>query len=152
VQRAGRSLFGCPKLIGENRNALLASDPDLGDFAYAAEVIEALELRAKTSNRDRIRHVLCVVQVQANQNLLARSITHDTVCWTIATAGVVCATTMAYEYDVFLSYLREKPCGTWVTEHFLPYFRHQLGNALAHSASIFLDRTEIHAARNGQCD
>ena len=55
---------------------------------------------------------------------------------------------MAYDYDVFLSYLHEKPCGTWVSEHFLPYFRHQLGNALGgRQASIFYDRTGIHTGQ-----
>ena len=54
---------------------------------------------------------------------------------------------MAYQYDVFLSYLHEKPCGTWVSEHLLPYFHHQLGNALARPASIFFDRTGIHTGQ-----
>ncbi len=51
---------------------------------------------------------------------------------------------MGYEHDVFLSYLHEKPSGTWVTQHFLPYFQHQLGNALARRANLFIDRTGIH--------
>jgi hypothetical protein len=51
---------------------------------------------------------------------------------------------MGYEYDVFLSYLHEKPSGTWVVQHFLPYFQHQLGNALARRAALFIDRTGIH--------
>jgi hypothetical protein len=55
---------------------------------------------------------------------------------------------MDYEYDVFLSYIHEKPCGTWVAEHFLPYFRPQLGNALGgRPASIFYDRTGIHTGQ-----
>jgi len=55
---------------------------------------------------------------------------------------------MAYQYDVFLSYLHEKPCGTWVSEHFLQYFRHQLGNALGgRQTSIFFDRTGIHTGQ-----
>jgi TIR domain len=55
---------------------------------------------------------------------------------------------MGYQYDVFLSYLHERPCGTWVAEHFLPYFRHQLGNALGGTpASIFFDRTGIHTGQ-----
>lgn len=52
-----------------------------------------------------------------------------------------------YQYDVFLSYLHEKPCGTWVIEHFLPYFQHQLGNALNRKASVFFDRTGIHSGQ-----
>lgn len=52
-----------------------------------------------------------------------------------------------YRYDVFLSYLHEKPCGTWVIEHFLPYFQPQLGNALNRKASIFFDRTGIHSGQ-----
>jgi hypothetical protein len=55
---------------------------------------------------------------------------------------------MPYENDVFLSYLTEKPCGTWVHEHFLPYFRHQLGNALNRRAEIFVDREGIHSGQN----
>ena len=54
---------------------------------------------------------------------------------------------MAYENDVFLSYLTEKPCGTWVHEHFLPYFKHQLGNALNRQAEIFVDREGIHSGQ-----
>lgn len=49
-----------------------------------------------------------------------------------------------YQYDVFLSYLHEKPCGTWVLEHFLPYFQHFLGNALNRQATVFLDQTGVH--------
>ncbi len=52
-----------------------------------------------------------------------------------------------YEYDVFLSYLHEKPSGPWVNDHFLPYFRPALCDALARRASVFLDRTGI---RSGQ--
>ncbi len=52
-----------------------------------------------------------------------------------------------YQYDVFLSYLHERPCGTWVVEHFLPYFQPQLGNALNRKASIFFDRTGIHSGQ-----
>jgi hypothetical protein len=51
---------------------------------------------------------------------------------------------MAYQHDVFLSYLHVRPSGTWVHEHFLPYFTFQLGNALNQSAEIFVDRTGIH--------
>ncbi len=54
---------------------------------------------------------------------------------------------MDYYYDVFLSYLHEKPCGTWVAQHFLPYFQHQLGNGLARQAEIFIDRTGIHSGQ-----
>jgi hypothetical protein len=51
---------------------------------------------------------------------------------------------MAYQYDVFLSYLHEPPSGTWVHDHFLLYFTFQLGNALNRRADIFVDRTGIH--------
>src|SRR3569623_899980 len=54
---------------------------------------------------------------------------------------------MAYQSDVFLSYLTEKPSGTWVHEHFLPYFKHQLGNALNRPAVIFVDREGIHSGQ-----
>jgi TIR domain-containing protein len=52
-----------------------------------------------------------------------------------------------YQFDVFLSYLREKPSGSWVNDHFLPYFRPALGDALNKPASIFIDRTEIHSGQ-----
>jgi hypothetical protein len=52
-----------------------------------------------------------------------------------------------YQYDVFLSYLRERPCGPWVKSHFLPYFSHQLGNALNRPASVFFDQVEIHSGQ-----
>jgi hypothetical protein len=51
---------------------------------------------------------------------------------------------MDYNYDVFLSYPHEKPCGGWVNDHFLPYFIPQLSNALGRQAAVFVDRTEIH--------
>jgi len=51
---------------------------------------------------------------------------------------------MAYKHDVFLSYLHVRPSGTWVHEHFLPYFAFQLGNALNRWPEIFVDRTGIH--------
>lgn len=55
---------------------------------------------------------------------------------------------MAYQYDVFLSYLHECPSGPWVNDHFLPYFRHQLGNALGgRDARIFYDRDGIHCGQ-----
>jgi hypothetical protein len=51
---------------------------------------------------------------------------------------------MSYEWDVFLSYLREPPSGSWVNDHFLPHFRWTLGNALNKKARVFYDRTNIH--------
>jgi hypothetical protein len=51
---------------------------------------------------------------------------------------------MAYQHDVFLSYLHVRPSGTWVHEHFLPYFSFQLGNAINRWPDIFIDRTGIH--------
>ncbi|MGO8698229.1 MAG: TIR domain-containing protein [Limisphaerales bacterium] len=52
-----------------------------------------------------------------------------------------------YIYEAFLSYLRERPCGPWVKDHFLPYFSHQLGNALNREAKVFFDQAEIHAGQ-----
>src|SRR5436309_195576 len=46
---------------------------------------------------------------------------------------------MAYKHDVFLSYLHVRPSGTWVHEHFLPYFAFQLGNALNRWPEMFVD-------------
>jgi hypothetical protein len=52
-----------------------------------------------------------------------------------------------YKHDAFLSYLRERPCGPWVKDHFLPYFSHQLGNALNREANVFFDQVGIHAGQ-----
>src|SRR5258708_12146236 len=57
------------------------------------------------------------------------------------------ATNMDYEWDVFLSYLHERPSGPWVNDHLLPYFTFQLGNALNQRAKIFYDRTGIHSGQ-----
>lgn len=54
---------------------------------------------------------------------------------------------MAYQYDVFLSYLRQRPCDGWVRDHFLPYFEFQLGNALNRPPAIFVDTEEIHVGQ-----
>src|SRR2546428_13893132 len=54
---------------------------------------------------------------------------------------------MDYEWDVFLSYLHERPSGPWVNDHFLPYFTFQLGNALNQKARIFYDRIGIHSGQ-----
>src|SRR6266481_7597971 len=54
---------------------------------------------------------------------------------------------MSYEFDVFLSYRNEKPSGTWVHDHFLPYFRPALAEALVRPAEIFVDRTGIHSGQ-----
>ena len=50
---------------------------------------------------------------------------------------------MDYEWDVFLSYLHEQPSGSWVNDHFLPFFTFQLGNALNQRAKVFYDRGGI---------
>jgi TIR domain len=54
---------------------------------------------------------------------------------------------MDYQFDVFLSYLRQKPCDGWVRDHFLPYFQFQLGNALNRPLTIFVDTDEIHVGQ-----
>jgi hypothetical protein len=54
---------------------------------------------------------------------------------------------MSYEFDVFLSYRREKPSESWVHDHFLPYFKPALGDALARPAQVFVDRTGIRAGQ-----
>src|SRR3974377_2085082 len=54
---------------------------------------------------------------------------------------------MDYDWDVFLSYLHERPSGIWVNEHFLPYFKFDLGNALNRRARIFIDREGIHSGQ-----
>jgi hypothetical protein len=51
---------------------------------------------------------------------------------------------MDYEWDVFLSYLHERPSGTWVNDHLLPYLRPALGNALNQKAKVFYDRSGVH--------
>ncbi len=52
---------------------------------------------------------------------------------------------MAYEWDVFLSYVHERPCGPWVNDYFLPLLRWNLGEELGRSPRIFYDRTGLHA-------
>jgi TIR domain len=54
---------------------------------------------------------------------------------------------MDYEWDVFLSYLHERPSGPWVNDHLLPYLIPQLGNALNQKARVFYDRTGIHSGQ-----
>ncbi len=50
---------------------------------------------------------------------------------------------MAYEYDVFLSYVRDRPFGDWVHEHFLPFFEPYLRNSLSQPPTIFTDTKGI---------
>jgi hypothetical protein len=54
---------------------------------------------------------------------------------------------MDYEWDVFLSYLHERPSGPWVNDHLLPYLIPQLGNALNQKVRVFYDRTGIHSGQ-----
>ncbi|MEW5958465.1 MAG: toll/interleukin-1 receptor domain-containing protein, partial [Chloroflexota bacterium] len=50
---------------------------------------------------------------------------------------------MNYEYDVFLSYIRDFPFGHWVHETFLPLFQPLLSQALNRPANIFIDTKKI---------
>ena len=51
---------------------------------------------------------------------------------------------MDYEYDVFVSYKRDFPFGSWVHEHFLPFFSPFLASALNRaSVDIFVDTSAI---------
>jgi hypothetical protein len=52
---------------------------------------------------------------------------------------------MAYKWDVFLSYVHERPCGPWVNDYFLPLLNWHLGEELGHRPSIFFDRNGLHA-------
>ena len=47
---------------------------------------------------------------------------------------------MSYDYDVFLSYRRLGEWPQWVDRHFLPLFRHWLGEELGRKPEIFVDR------------
>jgi hypothetical protein len=48
-----------------------------------------------------------------------------------------------YQYDVFVSYLRNSPQKNWVLGHFLRLFKGHLEDALGRPANIFLDTVEI---------
>jgi len=50
---------------------------------------------------------------------------------------------VAYEYDVFLSYRRQDPVGSWVGNHFDRELRQWLGQALPNDAKIFRDEVDI---------
>jgi hypothetical protein len=52
---------------------------------------------------------------------------------------------MGYEYDLFLSYQREFPFDQWVGEHFLPFLRPLVENALNRPLSLFVDKSGIQA-------
>jgi hypothetical protein len=48
-----------------------------------------------------------------------------------------------YEYDVFLSYKRDDLMDGWLDDHFVPFLRTFVSNALARSVRIFIDRDGI---------
>jgi len=50
---------------------------------------------------------------------------------------------VAYEYDVFVSYVTRFPSGDWVHEIFLPLFKPYLENALNRDVNLFVDKHEI---------
>jgi hypothetical protein len=52
---------------------------------------------------------------------------------------------MAYEYDVFLSYMHDGQMEGWVGQHLVPFLTSFVGNALNRPASIFFDRTGIRS-------
>lgn len=50
---------------------------------------------------------------------------------------------MAYVHDVFVSYMHDDQMEGWVHNHFLPFVRSFVGNALNRPATFFVDRTGI---------
>lgn len=50
---------------------------------------------------------------------------------------------MSYEYDLFVSYKREFPFDQWVREHFLPFLKPLVENALNRPLSIFVDKSGV---------
>jgi hypothetical protein len=50
---------------------------------------------------------------------------------------------MGYKHDIFLSYTHAYPFADWVHEHFLPFFRSYLGNALGRPVDVFVDKSGI---------
>src|SRR5215831_11674216 len=53
-----------------------------------------------------------------------------------------------YTYDVFVSYTRDHPVGTWVTERFLRDFVGYLGEELGRRPLVFFDQHEISAGED----
>jgi hypothetical protein len=48
-----------------------------------------------------------------------------------------------YVHDVFVSYTRDHPAGTWVKDRFMKDFRGYLAEALGRRVAIFFDQDEI---------
>jgi TIR domain len=53
-----------------------------------------------------------------------------------------------YRYDVFLSYRAAADWPMYISKHFLPKFRHWLGNELGRAPKIFYDEQTIEAGEN----
>jgi hypothetical protein len=53
-----------------------------------------------------------------------------------------------YVYDVFVSYTRDHPVGTWVKDRFLKDFVGYLGDALGRRARVFFDQDEIESGED----
>lgn len=52
---------------------------------------------------------------------------------------------MSYEHDVFVSYMHDSSMEGWVHQHFLPFLKTFVGNALNRHINVFVDRTGITA-------
>lgn len=52
---------------------------------------------------------------------------------------------MAYNHDLFVSYMHDETMQDWVLHHFLPFVRSFVGNALNRPINVFLDRDGIAA-------
>jgi hypothetical protein len=55
-----------------------------------------------------------------------------------------------YVYDVFVSYTRDHPVGTWVEDRFLKDFEGFLQDRLGRKATVFYDRRAIRAGEDWQ--
>lgn len=52
---------------------------------------------------------------------------------------------MAYEHDIFLSYMHDEQMEGWVHDHLVPFIKTFVGNALNRPIDLFLDRKDIQS-------
>jgi hypothetical protein len=55
---------------------------------------------------------------------------------------------MPYEHDLFVSHKHDEMMESWVGEHFVPFLKSFVGNALNRPVSIFFDRSGIRAGED----
>jgi hypothetical protein len=52
---------------------------------------------------------------------------------------------MTYQHDIFVSYMHDAGMESWVHQHFIPFLRSFVGNALNRHINVFVDRSGIAA-------